>query len=111
MHSYKRLQAGYIESEKKYGPLPARYAGLGVYSDSLRPLNVRKFMVFDEGTDSPTYMLTTSDRGIGGLSFMRDDLMSLLNHGLVRIQSNDPGELSVYFNDRFNKFTRSHHSR
>jgi hypothetical protein len=51
-------------------------------------------------------MLTT---GVDTRSFsvMRRDLESLLDQGLTRIQSNDPGEVSFYFNKHYTETRRS----
>lgn len=102
------LHPRFLESERKYGTLPARYASLGRYSAGLMPQNILEFRVFEYGDGPPTYMLTTSDRHA---DFLRRDLQSLLDLGLELIRSNNPGEMSVYFNDRYNKFTSPRHSR
>ena len=103
-----KLHSGFEASEKKYGRLPARYSGLGRFSDALRPQNIRRFMVFppSAGESDATYMLTT---GVDTRSFsvMRRDLESLLDQGLTRIQSNDPGEVSFYFNKHYTETRRS----
>lgn len=104
-----KFHSGFEASEKKYGRLPARYAGLGRFTDSLSPSNLRSFRVFPPNSreSDSTYMLTTRGNIMGGLSVMRRDLESLLDQGLVRIQSNDPGEVSFYFNKHYTETRRS----
>lgn len=75
-----------------YYPLPPKLSYLGVYADSLRPMNLVDHKVFpDEGI----HMLTT--RCGHRLSIMAQDMKTLLRLGLVRIQSNEPGTISFYF--------------
>jgi hypothetical protein len=75
-----------------YYPLPPQLAGLGRFVSSLRPNNLIDHKVWpDEGT----HMLTA--RVDPKLSVMAADMKSLLKLGLVRVQCNDPGTLSFYF--------------
>jgi len=76
-------------------PLPARLAGLGRYCDALRPKNLLSHKVF---VDDGVHMLTIEAGH--GFSVMREDMKSLLRAGLVRMQSNEPGEISFYFEEK-----------
>jgi hypothetical protein len=82
-----------------YYPLPARLAGLGRFMDSLAPTKLLDHKVWP---DDPTeggdiHMLTVKDRGVN--IFVRD-IESLIKNGLIRIQSNEPGQVSFYFVDK-----------
>lgn len=77
-----------------YFPLPARLSGLGRFSDALKPTRVRHTVFPDEGI----HMLTI--QAGPGFSIMSRDLESLLRLGLMRMQSNEPGEISFYFQDK-----------
>jgi hypothetical protein len=73
-------------------PLPDSLKDLGRFVHNLRPDKLIAHKVFPEEN---THMLVAQVNH--QLSIMRRDMESLLAQGLVRIQSNAPGELSFYF--------------
>jgi hypothetical protein len=74
---------------------PAKIRNLGRFADNLDPKRVLKVKVFPrEGI----WMVTT--RSDLRFSILERDLESLMRLGLVRIQVNDPGEISLYFKDK-----------
>ena len=82
-----------------YYPLPAHLSGLGRFMDGLKP---RKLIDHKVWPEDPTaggdiHMLTVVDRDV---SIMVRDIQSLIELGLIRIQSNNPGEVSFYFVDK-----------
>lgn len=91
-YSYDRQAKGQDNSwGLGYYPLPQELKNLGRYSDALKPANLLDFKYFErEGV----FMLDTK---LSNLSVMALDLKSLLNLGLSRIQSNNPGVVSFYF--------------
>lgn len=87
-----------------YHPLPVRLSGLGRFMDSLAPRKLIDHKVWpdDPAAGGDIHMLTVVDRDV---SIMVRDIQSLIELGLIRIQSNNPGEVSFYFVDK----TRSAH--
>ena len=71
-----------------YWPLPARLRRLLVYNISG---SKRSHKVFP---DDPTHMFTFD---LQGFNIMEKDLQTLMELGLVRIQSNEPNQISLYF--------------
>jgi hypothetical protein len=89
------------EKDNSYGlghyPLPRRLAGLGRFMDGLRPANLIDHKVFPGtggGDKMNVHMLTVSERA---MSLFVRDIESLIKLGLIRIQSNEPGQISFYF--------------
>lgn len=74
-----------------YYPLPQELKNLGRFSDALKVSNLLDFKYFP---NTGEFMLDTK---LSKLSVMALDLKSLLNLGLTRIQSNNPGVVSFYF--------------
>jgi hypothetical protein len=114
MKTRTQMHPRFEASEQKFGRLPATYSGLGRYADALAPRNLLGYRVYPPepllGETEPTYMLTT--RAGYNFSIMRRDLESLLDDaGLMRIQTNEPGEVSLYFNKRYSKHTKHSHTR
>jgi hypothetical protein len=91
-----------------YYPLPPHLAGLGRFMDGLRPTSLLDHKVWpDDPAGGDIHMLTVGDRN---MSVFARDLVSLLQLGLVRIQSNDPGEVSFYFLDKHETAPRRHYA-
>lgn len=82
-----------------YYPLPAHLSGLGRFMDGLSPQNLLDHKVWpdDRAAGGDIHMLTVEDRDV---SIFSRDLESLLKNGLIRIQSNEPGQVSFYFVDK-----------
>jgi hypothetical protein len=86
-----------------YYPLPAKLAGLGTYVINLAPKRLVSHKVFLERVpwgggrrgDRPIHMLTA--RVDHHFSIMVEDMKSLIKHGLIRMQSNEPGTMAFYF--------------
>lgn len=79
-----------------YYPLPAQLSGLGRFMDGLAPTRLLDHKVWP---DDPTeggdiHMLTVEDTNV---SIGVLDIESLIENGLIRIQSNEPGAVSFYF--------------
>ncbi len=75
-----------------YYPLPPRLSNLGRFVENLRPANLVDHKFYpDEGI----HMLTA--RVNVRLSVMLLDMKSLIKLGFVRMQCNEPGTLSFYF--------------
>jgi len=75
-------------------PLPARLSGLGRFVENLRPTKLVEQKVFpNEGIWMLTAKVDTH------LSIMAEDMKSLLRLGLMRVQCNNVGTLSFYFQD------------
>lgn len=72
--------------------LPPKLAGLGRYVENLKPSKLVDHKFFPE--DDIHMLVAEADMR---LSVMRADMLSLLKHGLVRVQVNDPGTISFYF--------------
>jgi hypothetical protein len=94
MYSYNCRRASQEDNSygRGYFPLPPKLAGLGRFSDALKPTNLVDHKYFP---DEDTHMLVT--KVTPKLSVMAADMKSLLMLGLTRIQSNHPGTLSFYF--------------
>ena len=75
-----------------YVPLPPELSGLGRFVENLRPNNLVDHKVFpDDGVHMLTAKVNTR------LSIMVLDMKSLIKRGLVRVQCNEIGTLSFYF--------------
>jgi len=88
---------------------PSTLRSLGRFSDALRPTNwISHKVQLASGRHSPTTHLVTIPAGDfkHAFSFMANDLEWLLRFGLVRIQSNDPGQVTFYFADKYLKNPR-----
>lgn len=77
-----------------YYPLPAKLSGLGRFVANLAPKKLVSHKVFVE-KDGLTHMLTA--KVDLQFSIMVLDMQSLINHGLIRVQCNDPGTMAFYF--------------
>lgn len=74
---------------------PAKIRNLGRFADNLAPNRVLDVKVFPrEGI----WMVTT--RSDVRFSILPRDLESLMRLGLVRVQVNEPGTISLYFQDK-----------
>lgn len=80
-----------------YIPPASLLLGLGRFADVLRPANWLDHKVWPaaEGQRPETHMITVAVRP--EFSIMARDMHSLLDLGLIRLQSNENGELSFYF--------------
>jgi len=78
-------------------PLPAKLSSLGRFVENLAPFRLIGHKVFVDERRPTIHMLTA--RVDGRFSIMRKDMESLLKHGLVRMQSNDPGTIAFYFEE------------
>lgn len=77
-----------------YFPLPDRLKNLGRFVENL---DTKRLVAHHAFPRDGVHMLTA--KADTRLSIMRRDLESLLNAGLVRIQSNEPGTIDFYFED------------
>lgn len=73
-------------------PLPTKLSGLGRYVAALAPGKILSHKAFP---DDFVHMLTV--KVSHSLSMMVEDNKTLIRLGLLRIQCNDPGTLSFYF--------------
>jgi len=79
-----------------YIPPTSELSGLGRFADALRPTEWLDHKVWPEEHRTPETHMVTIAAG-PRLSITARDLESLFRLGLSRIQSNEPGELSFYF--------------
>jgi len=75
-------------------PLPARLSGLGRFVENLKPTKLLDYKVWPR--DGSWMLVAKADTR---LSIMGEDMKSLIRLGLVRVQCNDLGTLSFYFQD------------
>jgi hypothetical protein len=73
-------------------PLPPELSNLGRFVESLRPSSLVNHKAFP---DDGEHMLTA--RVDPRLSITVQDMKNLIKQGLVRVQCNEPGTLSFYF--------------
>jgi hypothetical protein len=79
-----------------YHPLPARLSGLGRFMDGLAPTKLLDHKVWpDDPTEGGDIHMLTVEATDVSIGFR--DLESLIENGLIRIQSNEPGAVSFYF--------------
>ncbi|MFI5299127.1 MAG: hypothetical protein ACHREM_13605 [Polyangiales bacterium] len=74
-----------------YYPLPSKLKYLDRFSDCFRTENILDHKVL---VSEDCHVLTVPSRKV---SLMHPDILSLLKQGLMRIQGNDPNQLSFYF--------------
>lgn len=87
---------GALKEDNSWGlghyPIPKSLLSLGRFCDALRPANIEDHKVFP---NDGVHMLTV--KAGPKLSIMAADMRQLLKLGLSRIQSNDMGKVSFYF--------------
>lgn len=77
-----------------YYPLPAKLAGLGRFVENLRPARLVDHKVYPkEGIHLLVAKVDTR------LSIMVEDMKVLIRMGLMRMQTNEIGTLTFYFQD------------
>jgi hypothetical protein len=80
-----------------YYPLPNKLKGLGRFMENLAPRHLVEHKAFVDARRPTIHMLTAKvDRHF---SVLLKDMESLIAHGFVRMQSNEPGTVSFYFQE------------